>query len=141
VEWGVRLVETEHRDRPDALTRELTDQAPTLAAVRRWVADALADLADDARDDCLLVVNELVSNAYDHGSGPRGIRLRRTARPCVVRFEVDDARPDRPVLGRSRLGVDRGRGLVIVHNLALDWGVSPRLDGKTVWAELACAPA
>ncbi|MEJ2855093.1 MULTISPECIES: ATP-binding protein [unclassified Saccharothrix] len=135
----MRLVETGHRDRPDPLTRELTDQAPTLATVRRWVADALADLSDDTRDDCLLVVNELVSNAYDHGSGPRGIRLRRTSRPCLVRFEVDDAEPDHPTLGRSRLGEDRGRGLVIVHNLAVDWGVSAHRDGKTVWAELDCA--
>jgi hypothetical protein len=30
-----------------------------------------------------------------------------------------------------------GRGLLVVAALADDWGVTPRVIGKSVWAELA----
>ena len=126
-------------DRLDPSTSELTVEAPSLAQVRRWLGDVLSDLGEDERDDCVLVLNELVSNAYDHGGGPRGIRLRRTSEPCLIRVEVADGAPDLLTLGRSRLGVDRGRGLTIVDALCKDWGVQARDDGKAVWAELLFA--
>ncbi|MCE6995513.1 ATP-binding protein [Saccharothrix sp. S26] len=109
--------------------------------VRRWTAEALTDLTDDELDDCLLVVTELVSNAYDHGLPPCRLRLFRSLDPCFVRIEVDDASPDRPVLGHSRISDLRGRGIMIVDRLCKDWGVTSHADHKTVWAELTCASA
>ncbi|WP_461122860.1 ATP-binding protein [Saccharothrix stipae] len=116
----------------------LPDDIPVLASVRRWAAEALADLTEDELDDCMLLVTELVSNAYDHSVSPRTVRLRRSPNWHFVRIEVDDASPDELTFGRSRLGPNRGRGLIIIDKLAGNWGVNPRPGGKTVWAELPC---
>jgi anti-sigma regulatory factor (Ser/Thr protein kinase) len=116
----------------------LDDDVPALAAVRRWATGVLTDLTEDELDDCMLVATEMVSNAYDHGDGPRAVRLRRSADRCVVRIEVDDGSPDHLTVGRSRLGPNRGRGLIIIDKLAATWGVVLRPGGKTVWAELRC---
>ncbi|HEX6342231.1 ATP-binding protein [Umezawaea sp.] len=122
-----------------AFTLDLDTRVQNLRVVRRWVDEVLTDLGDDVRDDCVLVANELVSNAFDHAQDPRRIRLRRSSEPHVVRVEVDDASPGGPVLGRSRLGDGRGRGLVIVEHVSEAWGVDSRAEGKTVWAEVPCS--
>lgn len=125
---------------PSSSVLDLDERYRPLALVRRWVGDVLSGLTEDDLDDCVLVVNELVSNAFDHGSGPRRVRLRRFPERCVVRVEVDDASPDQLVVGRSRVADERGRGLVIVDRLSKAWAVDLRVDGKTVWAEMACSP-
>ncbi|GAA3690181.1 hypothetical protein GCM10022267_90960 [Lentzea roselyniae] len=122
--------------RPQVL--DLDDYAHDVAAVRRWTRSALSGVTADELEDILLVVNELVSNAFDHGRGPRRMRLHRSTEPCFVRVEIDDTSPDPPTLGCSRLGGNRGRGMVIVNRLAKDWGVTHSLHGKTVWAEITC---
>ncbi|MFJ6671196.1 ATP-binding protein [Actinosynnema sp. NPDC091369] len=117
-----------------------TEQPPPLVRVRQWTATALADLDDDHLQAVLLVSTELLTNAYEHGSTPYGIRLRHVRVPCQVRVEVDDASPDQPVLGRSRLAGTRGRGLIMVDKLSTAWGTTPLPGGgKTVWAEVSCA--
>lgn len=120
---------------------DLTGRSPELVAVRDWVNEVLTGLGHDDRDDCVLVVNELVSNAFDHAGGPRHVRLRWSSVPCVVRVEVDDASPDAPVLDPSRPNGSRGRGLIIVERLSKDWGSDARMEGKTVWAEISCSAA
>ncbi|MGH3498481.1 MAG: ATP-binding protein [Nocardioidaceae bacterium] len=70
------------------------------------------------RDDCVLAVNELVTNSLLHGGG-RG-RLRIWADPDAFVCEVHDAgRIDDPLVGRRapRPGCEHGRGLWIVHHL------------------------
>lgn len=108
---------------------------PPLSAVRALVANLTADLPAELGEDLLLVVTELVANAYEHGTAPRSLRLRRDDHSHVV-VEVDDAAPNPPVLGRSRLAGNRGRGLTIVAALAERWGVRALRAGKTVWARL-----
>ncbi|ANZ41655.1 hypothetical protein BBK82_42615 [Lentzea guizhouensis] len=120
-----------------ALVVELTKPSPALPAMRRWIGEVFGDLSEDSVDDVRLVVTELVSNAYDHGLHPRLLRLRRLG-AGLLRVEVDDASPDKPVLGRSRIDDTRGRGLVIVDKIAEAWGVTWQATGKTVWAELRC---
>ncbi|XVS62161.1 ATP-binding protein [Actinosynnema sp. CA-299493] len=115
---------------------DLVDEEPPLVRVRRWVEAALSDLTDDEVGDCLLVATELVANAYDHGQAPRRVRLHRVPEPCSVRIEVDDASPGEVVVGRSSLGPNRGRGMVLVANLSADWGIEHRAHGKTVWAQV-----
>ncbi|QFZ19713.1 ATP-binding protein [Saccharothrix syringae] len=129
----------ENEGGPRALALELTDEVPPLVRVRRWAGDVLADLTDDELGDCMLVVTELVANAYDHGEEPRRVRLHRSSDPCSVRIEVDDGSSGEVVVGRSRLGAHRGRGMVLVANLSACWGVEQRERGKTVWAEVACS--
>jgi hypothetical protein len=124
----------------DDLSFDLRPDAPSLVDVRRWMATILADAPEEFRFDAMLIGTELVSNAYDHARGPRAIRVCRPADGRVVRIEVDDGSPrDHPVLGRSRINDSRGRGLVLVAQLAQRWGEELHARGKTVWAELTMA--
>lgn len=120
---------------------DLDSRSTQLGEVRHWVDEVLADLGEDDREDCVLVVNELVSNAFDHAGGPRHVRLRCSPEPRVVRVEVDDSTPGDLVLGQSRQSGSRGRGLTIVEHLSERWGVDARTKGKTVWAEISCSSA
>lgn len=124
-------------------TLELVDR-PELVEVRRWAGRALDELADPTREelqDVLLVVNELTANAYEHGRSPVRLRLSRLGDvPCLIRIEVDDSSPLPPLLGRSTLRGTRGRGMVLVDELAKDWGVLRVDGGKTVWATVPCDP-
>lgn len=120
------------------LVLDLGERVPPLVAVRRWAAVALADLSDEVLGDVLLVVTELVTNAYDHGVFAREVRLFRIPGAGTVRIEVDDVSPAQPVIGHSRIDRRRGRGLVIVDRSAKAWGAIPNVVGKTVWAEVAC---
>jgi two-component sensor histidine kinase len=114
---------------------------PPLGAVRALVAELTADLPTETGEDLLLVVTELVANAYEHGAAPRALRLERSDETGHVMIEVDDAESNPPVLGRSRLGANRGRGLTIVAGVAERWGVHALRAGKTVWARLRVGPA
>ncbi|MDU0288881.1 ATP-binding protein [Saccharothrix longispora] len=120
------------------LAFDLADGVPPLVAVRRWAGEALSDLGDDDVTDCVLVVTELVTNAYDHGAAPRRVALHRDQDPCRIRVEVHDGSRGRVRVGRSRLGGHRGRGMVIVSQIAAEWGVRQQGAGKTVWAEIVC---
>jgi two-component sensor histidine kinase len=114
----------------------LPNGMPPLGAVRALVAELAADLPSETGEDLLLVVTELVANAYEHGAAPRALRLERRDETGHVVIEVDDAASTAPVVGRSRLGVNRGRGLTIVSGVAERWGVRVLNAGKTVWARL-----
>jgi two-component sensor histidine kinase len=105
---------------------------------RRWAAGELTHVPVHDLDDVLLVVNELVSNAFEHGGGAVELRLDRLPSPSRISIEVDDTNLLAPTLGSSRFGPEhhRGRGLVLVSRLATEWGVTSCADGvgKTVWA-------
>jgi two-component sensor histidine kinase len=109
-------------------------QPNTLGAIRRWAKAELADLPRAVVSDILLVVTELVTNAYEHGGGPRRVRLTRHEEPLLVTVEVDDTSAGAPTVGPEH---HRGRGLVLVAKLAADWGVTPHAGGKTVWARFS----
>ncbi|MDQ7808916.1 ATP-binding protein [Amycolatopsis sp. A133] len=107
-----------------------------LAAARRWAEDKLASLAEADRVDVVIVVGELLENAYVHATGPSQLRIHLGRDPCEVTVAVADVGTGEPRLrvpGRSG-----GRGLLLVDELALAWGVSHHDDGKIVWARLAC---
>ena len=89
------------------------------------------------REDLLLVVSELVTNAVVHGAEP--IRVTMVRAPERVRVEVTDGAAAASPHGNPRPPTDAetGRGLSVVTRLAVAWGwrASPG-RGKTVWAEL-----
>jgi anti-sigma regulatory factor (Ser/Thr protein kinase) len=124
-------------------TFDLTGSAPpVLIQVRRCTIHTLGDLAEDHVSDVLLVATELVSNDYDHGHGPRQLRMSHTPVPCRVRIEIDDNSPDHPVVPRHQPVISvRGRGMLLVERLAECWGVEDQAEtgGKTVWAVISCA--
>ena len=90
-----------------------------------------------SREDLLLVVSELVTNAVVHGAEP--IRVTMVRAPERVRVEVTDGAAASSPHGNPRPPADAetGRGLSVVTRLAVAWGwrASPG-RGKTVWAEL-----
>lgn len=114
-----------------------------LAAVRRWAARQLGDLSEPHREDVLLVLNEIVQNAYEHAGGARRLRLTRHAEPCEVTIAVADNSLTPPRLRASAGTGFGGRGLYLVDRLATSWGSRDDLPvtGKTVWAKVSCTLA
>ncbi|MEV6581005.1 ATP-binding protein [Streptomyces sp. NPDC051582] len=92
----------------------------------------------EAAEDVLLLVSELVGNACLHAGGPRDLVLRRG--PERLRIEVGDGSPEHPRrLWTAGAGLPGGHGLLILERLARSWGCEPYADGrtgKTVWAEV-----
>ncbi|MEU9005198.1 ATP-binding protein [Streptomyces sp. NPDC048551] len=105
-----------------------------LVELHGWGVPEGTPLSDDAG----LLVAELAANAVLHGRVPgRDFELRMTLLEGVLRVEVSDARSDRrPEVRPPDHRPGSGYGLRIVEALATDWGVTDRLVGKTVWAEL-----
>ncbi|MFE5122938.1 ATP-binding protein [Streptomyces sp. NPDC056669] len=89
-------------------------------------------------DDVTIVVGELVANAIRHALAPHSDRhgwlgLMNTASTVIC--AVQDPSPDRPLPRTATDDDTRGRGLLIIDQLAHDWGYSPHgNNGKTVWA-------
>ncbi len=119
-------------------TRELpgTDLAD-LAPARRWAEERLATLGEDHRIDVLLVLAELLDNAYRYTDGTVQLRLNRLDDPCEITVAVADTGRDAP---RLRVPDDEGgRGLHLVDRICSAWGTSHHDDGKVVWGRIACA--
>ncbi|WP_432111096.1 ATP-binding protein [Streptomyces sp. YPW6] len=129
---------------PDRVLREdRVDYTPTARSVvlgrhraarlvLQWGHPSLAG-------DAALLVSELASNALLHGAiRGRLFRVHLTLTAHVLRIAVSDPRGER-LPGVRQPGADDcyGRGLLIVAQLADDWGVEPDTVGKTVFAELA----
>ncbi|GGM74933.1 hypothetical protein GCM10011609_08560 [Lentzea pudingi] len=111
----------------------------SMSSLRRDLAAALKDLGEDHLYDVQLVVTELVSNVLDHTCASTGhLRIVLREDPCAVLVEVDDESEVEPVYGRSRLGENRGRGIVVVDNISREWGFRARDRGKTVFALVEC---
>ncbi|MFE6764340.1 ATP-binding protein [Streptomyces sp. NPDC057689] len=97
-------------------------------------------VADEPLDDVLVVVSELVTNAYRYGTKPGdSMTVVVLTTPERVRIEVHDTIRRRPTFrkGGNTRGGDRGRGLHIVDALSVRWDVDDRPNGKAVWAEVA----
>jgi anti-sigma regulatory factor (Ser/Thr protein kinase) len=122
----------------------------SLSSVRQDVRGQLARWGrSDLADDAVLVVSELLENAFFHGmppvrltltllgsSGHRG-RLKIGVTDAGPAFDVDlvRARWRHPSSALST----GGRGLRLVDALCCAWGDRPCHTGHTVWAELDCA--
>lgn len=128
----------------DALGRQVLDlvgKGPeAVSAVRAWVRGLADGIAEERLTDVLLVVVELVTNAIEHGGGPRWVGVSRTR--SAFRIEVQDSNLGQLTPGVSRFGASafRGRGLVLVRRMCQDWGVL-RDNGsgrKTVWTTVPC---
>jgi hypothetical protein len=118
-----------------------------LRNVRRWLAELLPGCP--ARDDVLAVTVEFATNAVQHTASGRGgwFAVEVTWYATLVRVAVADAgAPGAPQIVGDPLA-ERGRGLVIVRELAARTGVCGDDTGRLVWADIpwdevaAVAPA
>ncbi|MFE2553870.1 ATP-binding protein [Streptomyces sp. NPDC059355] len=99
-----------------------------------WGIPHRSPLSEDAER----IVAEFTANAVVHGhAAGRDFELKLTLFAGVLRIEVSDARRERrPALRPHADQAEGGYGLRIVDAVAADWGVTERMIGKTVWAEL-----
>jgi anti-sigma regulatory factor (Ser/Thr protein kinase) len=111
------------------------------AAVRDALRERGAHLAEPLRDDLLLLLSELVTNAVRHSGANDGepIAIDLEEKSDHVLVEVTDpgdgfARPDQLVPDLTKTG---GLGLVLVDRLARAWGTRRTPKGSLVWFELA----
>ncbi|MEU9779231.1 ATP-binding protein [Streptomyces sanyensis] len=103
----------------------------TRRALRDWYALQGPEGAL-AAGDVLLLVSEVVTNAYRHGGGPRELELVRGPGRLWVRVgDASTARPRPPA--RHRADRTSGHGLYLLQRLAAEWGWTRRGDGKAVW--------
>ncbi|MFJ2187541.1 ATP-binding protein [Kitasatospora sp. NPDC087861] len=89
-----------------------------------------------------LLVSELVTNAIQHARAPRDrlIFVRYHLAPDdTLRIEVHDANSKEPTLHPASASAETGRGLLLVQELATQWGCCPRKGGigKFVWCHIS----
>jgi serine/threonine-protein kinase RsbW len=108
-----------------------------IATVRHAVREFAAGngLPERPRSDFVLAVNELVTNAVQHGGGRGGVRLWRTA--GALWCEVSDQGPGIPPNRLDRRWLppataSGGRGLWLVGRLCDDVAISTSDRGTTV---------
>jgi anti-sigma regulatory factor (Ser/Thr protein kinase) len=113
----------------------LNPDGQSVATARGFVDDCLTrwGLREQA-DDVQLIVGELVTNAIQNSRRPVTLAIARRLDRIVV--QVQDASPESPEPESTDVLADSGRGLLLVDNLAADWGTTPTPDGKRVWAEV-----
>jgi anti-sigma regulatory factor (Ser/Thr protein kinase) len=111
------------------------------SAVRDALRDRGSHLPQQMRDDLLLLLTEVVTNAVRHSGATSGdpIRIAMNENRDCVRVEVTDpgggfAKPDRLVPDLTKTG---GLGLVLVDRLSRAWGTGTTSTGSLVWFELA----
>jgi anti-sigma regulatory factor (Ser/Thr protein kinase) len=114
----------------------------SVRAARELVAQACeAWRLDQVRHDAALVMSELAANAVEHactdvvvtvvGDGSRLHLAVRDGDTRYPRFPGATSGQRRPTLG------ERGRGLRLVHAVAVAWGAMPARGGKVVWATVS----
>lgn len=120
----------------DAAAWTLTARPTAVAQARDLIRERLVTWGLPGLSDVIeLLVSELVTNALRYGVAPFGLRMTRDSISVLV--EVSDGNPTVPRLRSVTPGDDEGgRGLHLVDELAADWGVRGRPQGKTVWFTL-----
>lgn len=114
----------------------LDPDGSSVAAARRFVDDCLTRWGLSSQsDEIQLVADELVTNAIQHSRGPVTLAIARRLDRVVV--QVQDPSPETPEPESADLLADNGRGLLLVDQIATDWGSTPTDDGKRVWAEVS----
>jgi anti-sigma regulatory factor (Ser/Thr protein kinase) len=130
--YAVGVVMARAREARTSLPPELA----SASAARRFVGSTLRDWScDTLSDSALLLVSELVTNAVLHARSRLDLVLQ--LRDERLRVEVHDGSQAQPTRKYYSPHAGTGRGLMLVEQLAAEWGVEPIAgDGKRVWFEL-----
>ncbi|GAA3661780.1 ATP-binding protein [Streptomyces iranensis] len=101
-------------------------------------------VSDSVIDDAVLILSELLSNAWRHGRPWRSDHGGGTVRAAWTVDEddrltvevTDGGGPTRPLPAKPSVTARGGRGLNIIRSLAEEWGVRDDIGEVTVWALL-----
>ncbi|MGZ4593926.1 MAG: ATP-binding protein [Actinomycetes bacterium] len=109
-----------------------TDSVP---AARRFVRARLVHAEVDV-DTATLLVSEVVTNAILHARTPVTVTVEEDG--AVAHIAVADRSPVPPRLHAYSATSATGRGMRLLDQLAIRWGVEadPVTGGKTVWFEV-----
>lgn len=108
----------------------------TAPAQGRWHVRGLSSSDVDAID-AELVVSELITNAWKHGSGAGDITLQVEVRDDCLHIDVCGITHGTPLIDDVDSGIDAsGRGLLLIEELASRWGYERRGDVMCVWADV-----
>ena len=120
---------------PPRARRHFRGEAISAPAARRFAADLLTAWGQDAvRDNALLLLNEVITNAIQHAVGDVAVELCLDAELTVA---VGDSSYQAPRRRRPTADSENGRGLHIIDHLATAWGTDPLpAGGKRVWFRL-----
>lgn len=106
-----------------------------VGSARRFLRDAMCRNGAEAHlDSALLVLSELVTNAFVHAGSE--VRLTVWSSRDLTRVEVEDGSVHLPSRREYAETAGTGRGLQLVEELTDRWGVLRLDDGKAVWFEI-----
>jgi serine/threonine-protein kinase RsbW len=126
-------------DAEEPFAFELTGTPEAGWAARRALLARNGALPRAVRDDVLLLLTELVTNAVRHAdAGPgRLVRVELRQRRGAVRVAVCDEGPGfAPEARCSRPDETGGWGLMLVDRIADRWAVTRTASGTCVWFEI-----
>lgn len=123
-------------------TRHFRGGREQVLEVRQWLEDLLPECA--ARADVLLLASELCTNAIVHSrSGEAGGQFSVDIdwAPALARVVIGDQGSAKAPAIAVRTGDaaalgESGRGLLLVDDLADDWGTASRPNRRWVWADV-----
>ena len=120
----------------DRAANRLPPLPSSVGEARRLVRDHLHEAdRDDLTEAAELLVSEMVTNALVHAGTPIDLSLSVAADGLLV--EIGDGSPHLPTRCYYAPTAGTGRGLMLLEQLADDWGVSPQPEGKKVWFHLS----
>jgi anti-sigma regulatory factor (Ser/Thr protein kinase) len=110
--------------------------AKSVRAARRFADEVLPSLPQSLLDTVLIMVSELASNSVEHADTEFTLDIEHSG--GQIRVQATDSGPGQAVLRHPGPAESRGRGLLVIDQLADDWGVTEAADGagKTVWCSL-----
>jgi anti-sigma regulatory factor (Ser/Thr protein kinase) len=126
---------------------ELRTASITLAPDPRSVSKARSFVStmletwdcDDPERIVTLLTSEIVTNAVRRATG--AVRVEATlVSDEALRVEASDDHPDVPFPQRPEPHAEGGRGILLVQELALRWGVDREEQYKVVWFEALVVP-
>jgi anti-sigma regulatory factor (Ser/Thr protein kinase) len=132
------VTRTDGENRPGPLLRgrgatlTLNGEPRDVQTARAYAREMVGSIPPGACEDVLVVVNELVSNAVQHGIGPISVAV--TLEPSEVVIAVTDHGPETPSFRQPSPHDERGRGLRIVQRLTATWDVAQGDGSKTITA-------
>jgi len=114
---------------------------PTSVSMARSFVSTMLETwdCDDPERIVALLTSEIVTNAVKRATGTVRVEAALVSDEAL-RVEASDDHPDVPYPHRPEPHAQGGRGILLVQELALRWGVDREERHKVVWFEAPVVP-